>query len=116
MKVRQFKAKEKVNEKNLELRQDQKMNYYLDKIHREHFQYEQWQNNFKKQQMRENVMESLRMREDMDKAMAENLIKKEAQINKLYSPNKAKPLNIHENSVKNVGAAHLRDMHLTPEK
>jgi len=31
--------------------------------------------------MRENVIESLRMRENTDKAMAENLIQKEAKIN-----------------------------------
>jgi len=37
MKTRQFKAKEQVNAKNLELRQDQKVNQYLDKIHKEHF-------------------------------------------------------------------------------
>ena len=54
------------------------MNNYLDKIHREHFQVEQWQMNLKKQQMRENISESIRMRDMTDKQMAENLLKKEA--------------------------------------
>ena len=102
-KVRQFKAKEKVNEKNLTLRQEQKMNSYLDKIHKEHFQVEQWQQNFKKQQMRENIVESLRNRESADKQLADNLIKKEMQINKLYKQKPAQALNIHENSVKKIG-------------
>ena len=37
MRARQYKAKEKVNDKNLALRAEQKTNSYLDKIHREHF-------------------------------------------------------------------------------
>ena len=37
MKARQFKIKEKISEKNLSLRQDAKMNSYLEKIHKEHF-------------------------------------------------------------------------------
>ena len=53
--------------------------------------------------MRENINESLRMRELKDKELAENVIKKEAQINKLYSPSVQKALNIHENSVKKIG-------------
>ncbi len=36
--------------------------------------------------MRENIHESLHMRQMTDKEMAQNLIKKEAQINKLYKP------------------------------
>ena len=48
MKVRQFKVKAMVNEKNMSLRQDQKMNQYLEKINREHFEIEQWQNSLKK--------------------------------------------------------------------
>lgn len=75
----------------------------LDKIHREHFEVELWQQNLKKQQMRENISDSLRMREDMDKTLAENLLKKEAQINKLFSPSKSKPLNIHENPKTMIG-------------
>ena len=62
------------------------MNSYLEKINREHFEIEQWYNSLKKQQMRENIHESLHMRQMKDKEMAENLIKKEAQINKLYKP------------------------------
>ena len=48
--------------------------------------------------MRENIYESLQMREDVDKELAVNLLKKEAQINKLYKPNLVRALNIHENS------------------
>mmetsp|Transcript_14856 Transcript_14856/g.18614 ORF Transcript_14856/g.18614 Transcript_14856/m.18614 type:complete len:103 (-) Transcript_14856:388-696(-) len=40
MKVRQFKAKQQVSNKNLSLRQEQKMNVMLDKIHRENFEVE----------------------------------------------------------------------------
>ena len=42
MKARQFQAKQKVSEKNLHLRQEQKMNLMMDKIHREHFEVETW--------------------------------------------------------------------------
>ena len=66
--------------------------------------------------MRENISESLRMRELMDKELAENVIKKEAQINKLYSPSVSKPLNIHENSVKKIGQSHLIAMHKTNDE
>ena len=53
--------------------------------------------------VRENILESIRAREDLDREMAENLVKKEAQINKLYNPNRVRPLNIHEESVKKAG-------------
>lgn len=65
--------------------------------------------------MRENIAESLRNRQMIDSEMAENLIKKEAQINKLFTPTKNKPLNIHENSVKKVGQKNLDGMHQSPE-
>ena len=54
------------------------MNVMLNKIHQEHFEIENWQNNLKKQQMRENIAESLRNRQMIDSEMAENLVKKEA--------------------------------------
>ena len=92
------------------------MNVMLNKIHQEHFEIENWQNNLKKQQMRENIAESLRNRKMIDSEMAENLIKKEAQINKLFTPTKNKALNIHENSVKKVGQRNLDEMHQSPEK
>jgi len=66
--------------------------------------------------MRENLADSLRMRQLIDTELAENLLKKEAQINRLYSPEKSKALNIHENSVKKVGQKNLEEMHKTPEK
>ena len=77
MKVRQLKAKQQVNEKNVELRQDAKMREMLDKIHKEHYEVEKWQQNFKKQQARDNVAESLRLRQQVDEELAENLLKKE---------------------------------------
>ena len=42
MKQRQFKAKQQASDKNLALRSEKKTNQYLDKIHREHYQVEQW--------------------------------------------------------------------------
>ena len=42
MKVRQYRAKEKVNDTNSSIRQEQKMNQYLEKINREHHSVEQW--------------------------------------------------------------------------
>lgn len=42
MKFRQWNDKKKVHDKNQSLRQEQKMNQYLEKIHREHFQVEKW--------------------------------------------------------------------------
>ena len=49
MKMRQYNAKEKVNERNVSLRQDKKMIDYLSKISQEHESVEQWQLNYKKQ-------------------------------------------------------------------
>jgi len=86
------------------------MNVILNKIHRENFDVEQWQQNLKKQQMRENIVKSVQMRELADKTATDNLIKKEAQINKLYSPKKSDTLNIHDNSVKKVGQNNLDAM------
>ena len=53
------------------------MQKVLDKVHKEHFRIEQWQNSEKKRQMRQNVLESLRMREQIDRTLAENLLSKE---------------------------------------
>ena len=78
------KQKEVKNEKVVTLKEDQKMNSYLDKIHREHYSVEQWQKNHKKQQLMNNIVESLEMRERVDREQAENLLNKEARINKLY--------------------------------
>ena len=100
----------------MELRQDAKMREMLDKIHKEHYEVEKWQQNFKKQQARENVAESLRLRQQIDEELAENLLKKEGQLNKLYSATQSKGFNIHENSVKKVGQRNLTDMFRTPDK
>ena len=61
--------------------------------------------------MRENIQESLQMREDVDRELAVNLLKKEAQINKLYKPSFVRALNIHENSVQKFGQHNLVNMH-----
>ena len=45
MKVRQFKAKQQANDKNLELHQDAKMREMLSRIHQEHYEVEKWQKN-----------------------------------------------------------------------
>jgi hypothetical protein len=60
--------------------------------------------------VRENIIESLRLREDLDRELAENLVKKEAQINKLYRPNLVRPLNIHEESVNKASQQNLEKM------
>jgi hypothetical protein len=105
------KAKQDVSDKNISLRQEQKMNVMMDKIHKEHFDVEQWQKKMKAQQARENIQESIRNRQLIDSEMAENLLKREAQINKLYTPTKQKNLNIHESPAKAIGQKHLTDMH-----
>ena len=111
MKARQVKAKQEVSDKNINLRQEKKMNEMLEKIHKEHFDVEQWQKKMKAQQARENIQESIRNRQLVDTEMAENLLKREAQINKLYTPTKQKNLNIHESPAKAIGQKHLNDMH-----
>ena len=116
MKARQVKAKQEVSDKNINLRQEKKMNEMLEKIHKEHFDVEQWQKKMKAQQARENIQESIRNRQLIDTEMAENLLKREAQINKLYTPTKQKNLNIHESPAKAIGQKHLNDMHQTPDK
>ena len=77
------RAKEIKNEKAMSLREDQKMNSYLEKIHREHHSIEQWQNSHRKQQMLQNIKDSLAMRERIDREKAEHLLTKEANLNKL---------------------------------
>ena len=67
------------------MQEELRMQKVLDKVHKEHYRIEQWQNSEKKRQMRQNVLESLRMREQIDKSLAENLLSKEQRINKLYT-------------------------------
>jgi len=55
----------------------------MEKIHREHYEVEKFTQSYKKQQMRDNLVESLRMRDMFDKEMADNLLRKEAQMNKI---------------------------------
>ena len=99
MKVRQYRAKEKVMDANSTIRQEQKMNQYLEQINREHHSVEQWQNSYKKQQMRENIAESLRLREETDTELALGLVNKEASMNRLTRVSPSKPMNLHVNNV-----------------
>ena len=99
MKVRQYRAKEKVMDANSTIRQEQKMNQYLEQINREHHSVEQWQNSYKKQQMRENIAESLRLREETDTELALGLVNKEASMNRLTRVSPSKPMNLHDNTV-----------------
>ena len=82
--ARQLRVREQSGEKDIALQEELRMQKVLDKVHKEHFRIEQWQNSEKKRQMRQNVLESLRMREQIDKSLAENLLSKEQKINKLY--------------------------------
>lgn len=83
---------------------------------------EQWQTNFKKQQMRENIVESLRLREAKDREMSNDVLGKEAKLNRqqvdpeAYQPSVSKPLNIYDNNVQRIGQHHLTNMHKTVEK
>ena len=49
-------------QKDIELKQEKKVNSYLDKISREHYAVEKNQQEFKKIQMRQNLEHSLEMR------------------------------------------------------
>ena len=86
------------------------MNQYLEKINREHHSVEQWQHNYKKQQMRENIAESLRMREEVDTELAQGLVNKEASMNfKKMSP--SKPMNLHQGTVTKASNSNLIKMY-----
>ena len=111
MKVRQYRAKEKVNDANMSLRHEQKMNQYLEQINREHHSVEQWQNNYKKQQVRENIAESLRLREETDTELALGLVSKEASMNRLTKMSPSKPMNLHQNTVTKASLSNLLKMH-----
>ena len=58
-----MRVREQSGEKDIALQEELRMQKVLDKVHKEHFRIEQWQNSEKKRQMRQNVLESLRMRE-----------------------------------------------------
>ena len=55
------------------------------------------------------------MRELKDKELAADVLKKEAQINKLYRATPEKSLNIFDNPTKNVGNTNLVMMHRAGE-
>ena len=87
------------------------MNQYLEKINREHHSVEQWQHSYKKQQMRENIAESLRMREEVDTELAQGLVTKEASMNRFIKMSPSRPMNLHENTVTKASISNLLKMH-----
>ena len=111
MKVRQYRAKEKVNETHSSLRQEKQMNQYLEQINREHHSVEQWQNNYKKQQMRENIAESLRLREETDTELALGLVNKEASMNTRSKMSPAKPMNTMNTTITKENLSNLLKQH-----
>ena len=91
------------------------MNSYLDKISREHFQVEQHQLQYKKIQMRQNLEETLQLKEAIDIERATNVLAKEASLNHRFlssefQPVAQKPFNIDGEAVKKVSAKNLKDM------
>ena len=62
--------------------------------------------------MRDNIYESLRIRELTDKKLASNLVQKEARRNNQdFIPSASKALNIYESPTKTIGQHHLVSMH-----
>ena len=49
--------------------------------------------------MRENIAESLRLREETDTELALGLVSKEASMNRLTRVSPSKPMNVHGNTV-----------------
>ena len=49
--------------------------------------------------MRENIAESLRLREETDTELALGLVSKEASMNRLTRVSPSKPMNLHDNTV-----------------
>ena len=49
--------------------------------------------------MRENIAESLRLREETDTELALGLVNKEASMNRLTRVSPSKPMNLHDNTV-----------------
>ena len=87
----------------------------MDKISREHFQVEKHQQEFKKIQMRQNLEETLQLREAIDIERATNVLAKEASLNhKLLSTEfhhgSQRPFNIEGENVKKVSSRNLKDM------
>ena len=116
LKDREARAKNEAYIKQIELKQEKKVNSYLDKISREHYNIEKHQTEYKKAQMRSNLEETLQMREAIDIERASNVLAKEAALNHKmlssdFKPNVAKPLNIDGGPVKKVGDRHLEDMY-----
>ena len=80
--MRHYNAEQRTSEKNLQIVGEQKMNQLLHMANSQDHQVEQQHKDMKKQAMRDNIEESLRLRETTDTILAANLIKKEAQMNK----------------------------------
>ena len=116
LKDREARAKNEAYVKQIELKQEKKVNSYLDKISREHYHIEKHQTEFKKVQMRNNLEESLQLREQIDMERASNVLQKEASLNHRmlgsdYKPVVAKALNIEGAPARKVGSNNLDDMY-----
>ena len=61
--------------------------------------------------MRENIAESLRLREETDTELALGLVNKEASMNKLTRVSPSKPMNLHDNTVTKASVSNLLKMH-----
>ena len=61
--------------------------------------------------MRENIAESLRLREETDTELALGLVNKEASMNRLTRVSPSKPMNLHDNTVTKASVSNLLKMH-----
>ena len=61
--------------------------------------------------MRENIAESLRLREETDTELANGLVSKEASMNMLNRTSPSKPMNLHQNTVTKASTSNLTKMH-----
>lgn len=61
--------------------------------------------------MRENIAESLRLRDETDTELALGLVNKEASMNRLTKMSPSKPMNIHEGPVTKASITNLLKMH-----
>ena len=62
--------------------------------------------------MRENIAESLRLREETDNELAQGLVNKEASMNKFVRASPSKPFNLHANPITKAKASNLNKMYV----
>ena len=112
MKDREKRARKVAYAKDIELRQEKKVVAYLDKISKEHYQVEKHQQQYKKVQMRQNLEESLQLKQQIDIEKASNVLATEFSMNAklLSSGSPAKKMNIDGEAVKRASQNHLDDM------